>query len=1565
MSQVKRKGLKFIIDQIGKAKYAYKNLVGDLTTNRGYFLDYEAIIPKIKGSTIFHDYDLAGKTLTGDYTTPYQTYNSNENIPFGFQGGQYSVDTKIASFANTGGWTPEYYNPPSTEGWEVLDYNAWSSYIPPYNSSGSANTSYIIYNINSEPGTGASRANYSYPVRYSGTGYTKVNLFNSSRWISVKNATGSSSYNEARIIIPKSYFDNCLHIDPKTNTPKDFAVYSHQYLKTSGVGSTFALGGSMAGIALTLLPFSIQEASSSGSTTARIRDNYLIKVTAPTTWTNNSWLHFGFYWETYDLFFRNSLLTYSSGTAITFNNSNLDTSWYIFPRKTYFQKDIQNYLTFEKTGVNDSNIYLFSQYKSNNLLFDGDDPYTQSPFRYKFPETIDKASTGDTNSLSNFYSLKKDEFISLIIASTNILSGNEFENGDNEIFLFFGKPMPLSMAPSNWDEFNNYPSIDSQYNIIAKLIISYPSYSTSGTIKKITNTSYNLNNASIVYIDRKANNFAVPSLGDTDFANYVLQEAMAFTQFTRNSEFTQYFDGLLRNLIVPFTNYKARGSQNISNLSPNNLQLLHNLLKYPNTDLLKSNNDFLNCLGTISIDGGTNIVIGKSTSFLSQITVGDYLYSSDGTTLYGIVSNVYSNTYLSLETQYKKTIIDQSFKIKNSILDVEPQFIDLQIEGINAVSDIGVSAPTTNFFEYSDSGVILSNKQLNANTQFEIYQKNQVLENLTNHQDSGNKLVKDYSLAIKFRDINQNFTKKNIFINSSKYLLTDQEYALRLSKKLSLDGYFKKGTSQEQTNAAPGTLNSIELYRLYGNSAIIPDIQMGESRVISMKQVAPIDNTKISKSDFVNNLKVENPGITQTQIDESVADYELTKSFYSPNSSSLPNKFNGIDEVGVTVSNYSADELYWISNIEEVYGATGDTKFYTPNNVYDLRSDSFLVCVSGYGTADNSINSIENIYKQQLQVESTVGINVTSTAGTKNLSYQKIAFKITSNEKQDIKSFKMKLSKTSLWLNEDAYLECSIYDSYDNLPSNKLCTGSRVFYKDIENVLKDHYFYINYSLTADRTYWIVLDSNTVPPIYDQKTEGLINVNDTSVEGIYNPVNNTQTNFEKYLVNSQIGIGATLASLVSSWYTITGVGSSSGITISSTGSTLVNQNYVIKYSFNIAIQESSPSQENIATYDGYNWTYQTGTPYRIFFSNEEEIYASFNRDYKNTNLNMAPANKTRANQNYLVDGFYSINNKDIFTPSLMRIYPRSLINRFTGIAATGSSGSNQINIYGQNFDNIVMIGMGVTSTSLSSGIAITNIIFDQSNNNYKVYLSGNASGTANTTYYFGDNNSRLIKRANDIHLYLKYYVNDTLNTSYFKLDKSPTWIAHWYAKENWNYNDLNLIEKSNLISTHNKLDLNNFTGLGQTHFFNGEIEGDFISKSSIGSTFDFRITTNGGVKFYINNEESPYINQWKNDSSNSFTTSYVATGTSVAMNLKIQFCNNENDHTIKAEWRKTGESSWKDIDSSFYFEPDISPVLINANNIKNLSYIVVGKTLAEINTPTLGFPETDKFVLRNK
>jgi hypothetical protein len=213
--------------------------------------------------------------------------------------------------------------------------------------------------------------------------------------------------------------------------------------------------------------------------------------------------------------------------------------------------------------------------------------------------------------------------------------------------------------------------------------------------------------------------------------------------------------------------------------------------------------------------------------------------------------------------------------------------------------------------------------------------------------------------------------------------------------------------------------------------------------------------------------------------------------------------------------------------------------------------------------------------------------------------------------------------------------------------------------------------------------------------------------------------------------------------------------------------------------------------------------------------------------------------------------------------------------------------------------------------------------------------------------------------------LKYNVDNQLQTTYVKLDKSPTWITQWYKKSSWNYLELDSNEMSDLTSAHYNVNFDNFSGLGQTNYFTGFAVGEFTTLSSIGATFDFKVTTNGGVKFYINNEDKPYISDWNNTSSTSFTASYVATGSSQPITLELQFNNYQNLHSLKLEWRKTGTSSWQEVDSSFYQDVSVSPVLIDSNKIENLTYLVVGKTLEEINDQYYGFPITDKIVIRNK
>jgi hypothetical protein len=98
---------------------------------------------------------------------------------------------------------------------------------------------------------------------------------------------------------------------------------------------------------------------------------------------------------------------------------------------------------------------------------------------------------------------------------------------------------------------------------------------------------------------------------------------------------------------------------------------------------------------------------------------------------------------------------------------------------------------------------------------------------------------------------------------------------------------------------------------------------------------------------------------------------------------------------------------------------------------------------------------------------------------------------------------------------------------------------------------------------------------------------------------------------------------------------------------------------------------------------------------------------------------------------------------------------------------------------------------------------------------------------------------------------------------------------------------------------------------------------------------------------------------------SFTSSYVATGSSQPIKLELHFNNYQNNHQIKLEWRKTGTSIWSQLDDSFYLDNSSDPVNIDTNKIQNITFLSIGKSFDDINDEYLGFPITDKIVIRNK
>ena len=66
MSEITRKGLELLFNKIGNAKFLFSNEIGDVSKNRAALLNLEKLVIKLRGSTNFHDYDIAQKDpITG------------------------------------------------------------------------------------------------------------------------------------------------------------------------------------------------------------------------------------------------------------------------------------------------------------------------------------------------------------------------------------------------------------------------------------------------------------------------------------------------------------------------------------------------------------------------------------------------------------------------------------------------------------------------------------------------------------------------------------------------------------------------------------------------------------------------------------------------------------------------------------------------------------------------------------------------------------------------------------------------------------------------------------------------------------------------------------------------------------------------------------------------------------------------------------------------------------------------------------------------------------------------------------------------------------------------------------------------------------------------------------------------------------------------------------------------------------------------------------------------------------------------------------------------------------
>jgi hypothetical protein len=1449
MSEITRKGLELIINSIGRAKDDFISKIGNTSKKRAALLDTEKLVVKLRGSSIFHDYDFCQKDpITEESVLP--TFDVLDNVGFGIQGGEIVLDPKLIKYQTSFYFNPTINSPPCLEGWNYYDYNAWSRYIPPYNSSGLANTSYVIYGT--EPYSGLGRTQYTYPIRYS-SGYSRVPLFNCSRYISVGNGVPSSPATEVHLVVNKKYFEGAQHINPLNNIPIDLGIYYYPTLYTSSyIGSI--LGSLSPGDQATSLGFTAFECNSAGSATSTNKDFYFFKIKLPSALNNSNWYHFLFYFGTHDLDFTSTYPLYSAGNAVTFDNNTFQTSWYVGPKKSFFKNDFNSYLGFEKTGINDSNVYLFSKDKTHFELIDGEYSEQTDPFRYKINETItNDALLGDANSLSGLSSPEKFDFMAVSLATRN--SGNLYETPINDIKIFYSSPMPIEMAVNDWSEFEYYPEVDDDYDVICNIILQYPDLTTSDTIHVNADSQAMINNCSIIYLNMKADNFAKPVLGNSDIAAYLFNPFYKILQNLRNTKIANAFNVLGFSMIPYSEKMNTNNFRNISQFSDTNLpyyKILHNILKKPSDSFLKSTS--------------------------------------------------------------------------------EPYAIQLPETSLTSISDWAVSSPSTNIaILYSNE--LKNNKiKLPVDSEFEIYQEQSYLCEAINLNLSGNKVGQDYTFRVKFENSKEDYLTKDVYVNNSTFYLTDQEYQDRLDKNLSMIGYYKQST-----------LSNIETYRLYGYAGVIPDLSMGEYRTIDTKVVNPVDST-------------------------------ITSEDYVPDLNKYSNKFTTIKDIGVSVSQYSyTTEPYWINNFFDLVGCTNIQSIIAPEDIHDIYGDSFTIASYGYDTTDGSINYIENICETKNTVDLASSLNQLNFAGYKDITESSFAIKINPLIDTSIKNFRIKLLKTTNISNQYAYVEAQLWSNDNGLPGTKIITGSKVYLDSIDNSVKDFDFNLFYNFRANNTYWIVFAINKFPSFYDTLTTGLVDVSGTAVTGVYDYTLQTSTKFTKYNTNSFIGFGSTIPDNITNWYTINTISSDSSMVVDDTGTTLSKQKYTIKHKLQLGIKESSiglVTPYNLAFYNSVDgWVQSKGTAYIQFFTPTLEVLGAFNRTIDGYETLLPPPNRMREDiPSYQVDGYWSYTCKDINPNSKISIYPRAIYLPAKQVEAPGSIGTNYITVSKENYPSQILIGSKVFDSSgfghIPDNTFVTSISYDSMTEIYTIYFSNNiVASFPPEIITFGENKYVYVKRSKDIHLIIRYYIDDKLITKHILLEKSPTWTTKWYKKTSLNYSYIDEGVSADAITQTNNLNFSNYDVSGQTEYINGVATGIFIPKTSIaGNTYTFRIQCSGGYRLYLNGSsitETAFDN-WTNTSLATSTGSITVTN---PIEFRLEFSHVTGSQYLSFQYNDG--SGYKNIDYNFYDDPEPAPILIDSEPIQKLAYLVVGKTYEEINTSTLGAPPGDRIVFRSK
>lgn len=1478
-----------VYQALGKARIALLGDFGDTNKYPSALMRMESALCRLRQATVFHDVDGSAGLLA---------YDTEDPVGFGVVGGTLECTEHDApEFEDPGiaTWYPRYYGPPSTEGWGIWYYNAWSSWdVDPQ----AGNTEGASYNT---------RLTYTRPQRWDGAAHQDTPYFKHARWISLRNDRGvtNSPGTWVSFSVPIDKLDGCMLIDAETDVPLDIRAYAYDELVQTKTGSTWnSITLPSYGDTPTVIDMEVTKNENDYGITLRVPANV-------TTWAPNSYWHIALYWGTHEELSLEPINGISGLPAIISISNQL-----IWTRKNFFRKDVGVQFGWLVDSVYATEAYLRAKDRTHFQFYDGEYSAPTIPSLYLLQDWPSATPAGHVASLTGYLrDLRKGSACCIRLMGRTQKS--DYDSPDVVPLLSVGPEVTAEFWPEQWDDCPYFPPEEDGYETLGRIVV----VRAPGFIYDI--------------VDQRNSSFRtmLADVGDVDDAN----------------------EDELASLNCHF--YIAWMSQDVTSFAMPPLadpDAIERLLFAMYLSMLE--------LRLYSVD--TPI----SSLAYGILPPGAYL---PNTMLTGL-----SNLRNENHTSSKAFRAALKTPINNELVPEDGyQSFEFDDNERRVVSDISTRPPSTVMARLDSNLLSVTGALLDVANTFEVFMDESDQCDAITSDSSADRLTNDYTLRLRLQDSSENKFEKDLFVTSSKYYLSDDEFDARVAAGLSTLGYFKKDTLQHMNE-----------FRLHGYAGVIPDLTMRDYRVISTRVVSPNDETLVTEEQFRKNL--ENQGYSQEQIDDAVSEFlDNGGQFLVIDLRQYDNKFASLDELGVCVSQLASyDSPYWVNNLNGFFNfkdSSGSDSIVEPEVV---RGDSFTIAPSGL---DPSL--FESYGNQALSSEDSNLDRVTNTGQEIAMALPALAIKIVATVNSGISGFKLRLRKSSyngeFTNSPSSGLKALLYSSVDGEPGNLLATGGTVIFDDISDVdFSEHEFFLNYNFTQSKIYWLVIESTESTPwgfvAVESKAEpitltawhydsGRDTPDWTAVSGTpwiagYNGIVETiapSFDYEDGYYNEVLCYDKTAIKItVPSDTDRIGIVLSTILQSENPYTTLLNGNgkraririvtSVSDFPSDVEVANAVGPELKSITTNFVEYKFETNN---VLTAGTYWVELSFDESPSGGWI-VTPRNTTGVTTGYLAygmpDGTWSAHSSDVWLNCYQQTYAvLGAFNRETPNITEHLPPPNEQRRY--------------TAVNTKSSVYKVDTFWSYTSRHLPepttLAIYPRAFYNPNTLSW------EYAPRSRDIFVKVKLWVDGrVVDKDIIHLAPAPGWRAQFWAKATGDEKNLNTEDAPNVDSIVENINYENYEGdeseLGQS--WNARFEGNFRPLYD-DEVYTLVLEANTGARVYFEDMNTPVIDTW--DSPSYVPVSYVIPGPldqSNTYTIAVEHYRNATTQKLKLFWYSTTNPIPELIgpDTSYAIAP--APVSLGPELADGIAYLAVAKTQEELETYTDGAPPGDVIVIRS-